>query len=147
MSSGWAARRSTNGRGASCAWPTPPRSRSARTDEAACGGSGRLARRAVVLAWGRGPVAAIGAPTVGAGGDGGPIRFEPQDPAPPVNDDQVVEGAQRHQVVQRGRASCRAGDQMVDLAHAGGLVAAGEGAVRVAGGGGAAQVGGDGGFG
>ena len=85
-------------------------------------------------------VAVVRAPTVGAGGGGGAVGMQAQGPAPAVDDDQVVEGAQRHQVAQRGRATLRPWDQVVDLAHARRLVAAGEGAVRVAGGGGAAQV-------
>src|SRR5262252_6107579 len=59
---------------------------------------------------------------VGAGGGGGAVGMQAQGPAP-------------------------AGDEVMDLAAAGGLVAAGERAVRVAGGHGAAQVGGDGGLG
>src|SRR5215468_4041866 len=95
-------------------------------------GSGRLGGRVVLVAgWavpgaGR-PVAVVGAPAVGAGGGGGAVGFEAQGPAPAVDDDQVVEGAQRHQVGQRGWAALRAGDQMVDLAHTGGLVAARKG--------------------
>jgi hypothetical protein len=90
-------------------------------------------------------MAVVDTPTVGAGGRGGAIGFEPQGPAPAMDHGQVVEGAQRHQVAQRGRAALRSRDQVADLADAGGLVAAGEGAVRVAGGGGAAQVRRDGG--
>src|SRR5215831_13164368 len=89
-------------------------------------------------------VAVVGAPAVGAGGGGGAVGVQAQLPAPVVDGDQVVEGAQRDQVVQGGGAAVGAGDQVVDLAGAGRLVAAGEGAVPVAGGGGAAQVGRDG---
>jgi hypothetical protein len=108
-------------------------------------GSGRLGRWIVVLAgWavaGAGwAVAVAAAPAVGAGGGGGPVGVQAQGPAPAVDDDQVVEGAQRHQVGQRGRATLRPRDQVMNLAATRWLVTAGEGAVRVAGGGGAAQV-------
>ena len=63
-----------------------------------------------------------------------------------MNDDEVVEGAQGDQVMQGGGPTRRAGDEVVDVAHAGGLFAAGEGAVGVAGGDGTAQVSWDGRF-
>jgi hypothetical protein len=63
-----------------------------------------------------------------------------------VNDDEMVEGAQGDQVMQGCGPTRRAGDEVVDVAHAGGLVAAGEGAVGVAGGDGTAQVSWDGRF-
>src|SRR5207342_623780 len=78
------------------------------------------------------------------GGGGGPVGVQAQDPAPAVDDDQVVERAQGDQVVQRGGPALRAGGEVVDLAHAGGLGAAGKRTMRVAGGDGAAQVGRDG---
>ena len=114
---------------------------------AACGGSGRLARRPVVLARGRWSVAVVGVPAVGAGGGRGAVGFEAQGPAPAVDHDQVVEGAQRHQVGQGGWATLRSRDQVMNLAATRWLVTAGEGTVRVAGGGGAAQVRRDGGLG
>src|SRR5215469_16200109 len=78
--------------------------------------------------------------TVGAGGGGGAVAVEPHGPAPTVDHDLVVEGAQGKQVVQRGRAAAGSGDDVVDLAHAGRLGATGEGAVRVPGSDRAAQV-------
>src|SRR4029077_11340051 len=88
----------------------------------------------------RWPVSVVGAPPVGAGGGGGAVGVQGQGPAPAVDDDQVVEGTQWNQVAQRGRATLRPWDQVMNLAHAGGLVTAGERAVRVAARGGAAQV-------
>jgi hypothetical protein len=61
-----------------------------------------------------------------------------------VNDDEVVEAAQGDQVVQGGGPTRRAGDEVVDVAHAGGLFAAREGAVGVASCDGTAQVSRDG---
>jgi hypothetical protein len=86
-------------------------------------------------------------PAIGAGGGGGAVGIETQVPAPAVNDGLVVEGAQRHQIVQPGGAALGARNEVVDLAHAGGLLAAGERATGVAGGDRAAQVGGDCGLG
>src|SRR5262249_35951515 len=93
---------------------------------------------------GRWAVAVQGAGAVGAGGGGGAVGVQVQLPAPPVDGGLVVEPAQGDQIVQRSRPGAGSGDDVVDVADAGGLVAAGEGAVRVPGGGGAAQVGGDG---
>src|SRR6516164_3183576 len=124
---------------ASC-WPVKRPSSPGRPDRAAAIRGSPHSRG---LAWRR-AVAVQGAGAVGAGGGGGAVGVEPQVPAPPVDRDLVVEGAQGDQVGQRGGAAAGPGDQVVDVAGGGGLVAAGEGAVRVAGGGGAAQVGGDG---
>src|SRR5262249_30890896 len=55
-----------------------------------------------------------------------------------------MEPTRRDQVGQGGGPAAGSGDDVVDVADAGGLVAAGEGAVRVAGGDRPAQVGGDG---
>jgi hypothetical protein len=88
-------------------------------------------------------VAAQGS-AIRADGGGGAIGVKVQRPAPAVDDDEVMESAQWHQVVQRRGPAFGAGNHMVDLAQAGGVVAAGERAARMAGGRGAAQVGGDG---
>ncbi len=85
-------------------------------------------------------VAVEDAPAVGAGGCGSAIGVQAQGPAPAVNDDEVVKGAQSDQVMKGGGPARRTGDEVVDVAHAGGLFAAGEGAVGVAGGDGTAQV-------
>src|SRR6516164_4511909 len=124
---------------ASC-WPVKRPSSPGRPDRAS---PTRGSPLSCGLAWRR-AVAVQGAGAVGAGGGGAAVVVEPQVPAPPMDGDLVVEGAQRHQVVQRGGPAAGPGDQVVDVADGGGLVAAGEGAVGVAGGGGAAQVGGDG---
>ena len=93
---------------------------------------------------GRWAVAVEDSPAAGAGGRRGAVGVEDQGPAPAVNDDEVVEGAQGDQVMQGGGPTRRAGDEVVDVAHAGGLFAAGERAKGVAGGDGTAQVSRDG---
>src|SRR5215470_16866115 len=111
--------------------------------------SGGVAGRAAVLpGWtvARRAVAMQG-PAVRAGGGGRAVGMQAQGPAPAVDDGQVVKGAQGDQVGQDGGAARRAGDEVMDLAAAGGLLATGEGAARMAGGHGAAEMGGDGRFG
>jgi hypothetical protein len=85
-----------------------------------------------------------GAGTVRTGGRGGAVTVQGEFPAPPVDRGEVVEAAQRHEIGQAGRPAAGSGDDVVDVAHAGGLVAAGKGAVRMAGGHRAAQVRGNG---
>src|SRR6185312_15963498 len=55
---------------------------------------------------------------------GGPVRVDDQGPAPPVNHDLVVERAQQHAVLDRGRPAVGLVRGVVDLAGAAGLVAA-----------------------
>ena len=76
---------------------------------------------------------------VGAGGGDGAVGVQGDAPAPPVDRDQMVEGAQVEQVGQAGGAALGAGDDVVRLAGGGGLGAAGEPAVPVPDGDGAAQ--------
>src|SRR5262249_44452053 len=75
------------------------------------------------------------------------VGVEAQGPAPPVDGDQVVEGAGRGEVPDRGRPAAGAGGEVVDLAGGGGLGAAGGRAPGVAEGHGAPQGGGGGGGG
>src|SRR5262249_41387352 len=105
------------------------------------GPSGPLSLLRGLAGW---AVAVPGAGAVGAGGGGGAVGGEPQFPAPPVDRGLVVEPARRGGVGRGGRRAAGAGGQVVDVAGAGGLVAAGEGAVRVPGGDRAAQMRGDG---
>src|SRR6516164_3957089 len=87
-----------------------------------------------VAGWARavaGWAVAVQGAAVRAGGGGGAVGVQGQGPAPAVDDDLVVERAQGDQVPQGGRAGLGAGDQVVDVADAGGLIAAGEGAVAV----------------
>jgi len=75
-------------------------------------------------------VAVPGAAAVGAGSGGGAVVVQGQAPAPPVDGGEVVEAAQRHEVGEAGRPAAGSEDDVVDVADAGGLVAAGEGAPR-----------------
>src|SRR6185437_4416751 len=54
----------------------------------------------------------------------GPVRVDDQGPAPPVNDDLVVERAQEYAVLDGGRAAVGLVRGVVDLAGPGGLGAA-----------------------
>ena len=81
--------------------------------------------------------------SVGAGGGGGAVGVAGDGPAPAVNDDDVVESAKHCQVTQRSCAALGPGDQVVDLADRGRLVAAWEPALLVPLDHGFTQVGGD----
>src|SRR6516165_4551049 len=104
---------------ASC-WPVKRPSSPGRPDRAAAIRGSPLSRG---LAWWR-AVAVQGAGAVGAGGGGGAVVIEPQVPALPVDHDLVVEGAQGDQVVEGGGPAAGPGDQVMDVADGGGLVAA-----------------------
>jgi len=93
------------------------------TARPAANGSGNAAWR---------PVAVQYAGVVGADGGDGAVGVPDDFPAPAVNHDQMVEGALQVQVLQAGRAALGAGDDVMDLAGFGGLVAARESAVLVA---------------
>src|SRR5215469_16226714 len=84
---------------------------------------------------------------VGAGGGGGAVRVEPQRPAPGVDDDEMVEGANGAEVFQGRGPAPGSGDEVVDLAGSGRDPAAGEAAAPMAGEYRPAQVPRDGAFG
>jgi hypothetical protein len=67
-----------------------------------------------------------------AGRGYGAVGVQDDGPAPAVHGDQVVEGAQEHQVGQAGRAALGAGNDVVRMAGCCRLVAAGEAAAGVA---------------
>jgi len=69
--------------------------------------------------------------SVGCGGGGGSVGVAGDFPAPAVDDDDVMESAEKCQVPQGGGAALSPGDQVVDLADGGGLLAAREPAVLV----------------
>src|SRR5215472_13775619 len=88
-------------------------------------------------------VAVQGALTVGAYCRGGAVGIEGELPAPSVDGDEVVEGAEQAAVGDGGVAAVGPSAQVVDVTGDGGLVAAGEAAVVVAAGDSPAEVGGD----
>ena len=87
-----------------------------------------LAGRLVVTGWVvvTGRAVAVEVAAGRAGGGGRAVGVQAQDPAPAVDDGEVVKGAERHQIGQGGGTTPRARDEVVDLAHAGGVVAAGK---------------------
>src|SRR5436190_1965681 len=88
----------------------------ARDGQGLCGLAGWAVARWAVAGWAVAgwAVAMEDAPAIGAGGGGGAVGIETQAPAPAVDDGLVVEGAQRHQVVQRGGATLGARNEVVD---------------------------------
>jgi hypothetical protein len=63
-------------------------------------------------------VAVQGPGAVGAGSGDGAVGVQRDGPSPPVDRDEVVEGAQERQVGQAGRAALGAGDDVVRLCDA-----------------------------